>query len=260
MSAPVPKRRLDVHTSDRRRGGRRAERQRGLSRFIPSPAFAGALVLIAAGAGTIGVSPQLDTDSITANYQAIGAGYAGTDPGAVAGTTISRTFDRSQTKKQVQAQTKQLQQALATDTAKVQKRADQLKSHQWVLPVTGYHLTARFGESSGLWASTHTGLDFAGPSGSTIVSVAGGTVKSAEFSGAYGNRTIVELDDGTEIWYCHQSDISVSPGDSVEPGDVIGYTGSTGNATGPHLHLEVHPDGGDPVDPYEALVSHNVQP
>ena len=119
---------------------------------------------------------------------------------------------------------------------------------------------ARFGQSSGLWSTTHTGLDFAGPAGSTIVSVAAGTVTSTGYEGAYGNRTIVTLADGTEIWYCHQSSVSVSPGDVVAPGDPIGFTGSTGNVTGPHLHLEVHPGGGSPIDPYAALAAAGATP
>ena len=75
-----------------------------------------------------------------------------------------------------------------------------------------------------------------------------------------GNRTVVTLDDGTDVWYCHQSRIAVSPGTKVTPGQVIGYTGSTGNVTGPHLHLEIHPGGGSPVDPESVLRDHGVTP
>jgi murein DD-endopeptidase MepM/ murein hydrolase activator NlpD len=117
---------------------------------------------------------------------------------------------------------------------KVQQNADQLKRNQWVTPVSGYRLTATFGQRSGLWSSGyHTGLDFAGPSGSTIVSVARGTVKSVGYGGAYGNRTVITLEDGTDVWYCHQSRIGVTPGEQVDPGQIIGFTGSTGNVTGP---------------------------
>ena len=54
--------------------------------------------------------------------------------------------------------------------------------------------------------------------------------------------------------------MTVTPGERVAPGQPIGYTGSTGNVTGPHLHLEVRPGGGDPVDPAAALREHNVNP
>ncbi|MGH3358613.1 MAG: M23 family metallopeptidase, partial [Nocardioidaceae bacterium] len=68
------------------------------------------------------------------------------------------------------------------------------------------------------------------------------------------------LEDGTEIWYCHQNAFAVSEGQVVAPGETIGEVGSTGNVTGPHLHLEVRPGGGEPVDPYAALQEHGVTP
>jgi len=275
VTSSAPKRRNDKPAAPARRGKRVAHR-RGLLRLLPSPAAVGAVVLVAAGIGAVGIPPDAGSGMIEASAQTLDGTYAGTDAGTVSATTVSRTFDRQRTQRQVAAQAEQLQRALEAESTQVEKRANQLKknekkkqrekkrkerqSKQWVLPVTGYHLSARFGESSGLWSSNHTGLDFAGPSGSKIVSVAAGTVKETGSSGAYGNRTIITLNDGTEIWYAHQSSIEVSPGQKVAPGDLIGYTGSTGNVTGPHLHLEVRPDGGDPVDPYDALVSHNVDP
>ncbi len=92
------------------------------------------------------------------------------------------------------------------------------------------------------------------------MAVAAGTVTETAYDGAYGNKTVVQLDGGTEIWYCHQSSQAVSVGDAVAPGETIGTVGSTGNTTGPHLHLEVRPGGRDPVDPFTALVLHGVSP
>ena len=128
-----------------------------------------------------------------------------------------------------------------------------------MLPVSPSVTTAEFGDY-GLWASYHTGLDFNGSEGQPIMAVANGVVTSAGYDGSYGNKTVVTLDDGTEIWYCHQSSFGVSDGDTVRAGEVIGAVGSTGNVTGSHLHLEVRPGGGDPVDPYEAFVVHGVTP
>jgi murein DD-endopeptidase MepM/ murein hydrolase activator NlpD len=143
-----------------------------------------------------------------------------------------------------------------------EQQSAQIKLHQWVLPVQAgvYHLTARFGDSSSLWSHFHTGLDFAAPTGTPIMAVAGGTITDVGYSGAYGNRTVESLPDGTDLWYCHQNDFGTSVGATVQPGQVIGYVGSTGNVTGPHLHLEVHPGGGDPVDPYTALEVHGLHP
>ncbi len=190
------------------------------------------------------------------------AGDVGTPDGrsGAAVVEVSRDVDRETLQEQADLQAEQRLKALADLTDAAQKRANELRSDQWVLPVAGYHITATFGEASYLWSSVHTGLDFAAAEGTPIVSVAQGTVTSTEYDGAYGNKTVITLEDGTEIWYCHQSSQSVSVGDSVAPGDVIGAVGSTGNTTGPHLHLEVRPGGGDPVDPYAALVEHGVTP
>ncbi len=132
------------------------------------------------------------------------------------------------------------------------------KPPPWVLPVDGYHLTGRFGASSGLWSSTHTGLDFAAPEGAEIRSIGPGVVTEAASDGAFGNKTVVRLDDGTVLWYCHQSELAVEVGQRLAAGDLLGYVGSTGNVTGPHLHLEVHPAGGDPVDPEAWLPEHGI--
>jgi len=230
----------------------------------PTPAMAGAFVLIVAGLGSALVGGATDRDSLDAeNYQAISAAYTGStgDSADVGDVDISRDFDRGQLEKQTKDQAAQTIKALESLTEKTEAYSDELKKNQWVLPVAGYNLTARFGQRSSLWSSgVHTGLDFAGPSGSTIVSVAAGTVTATGYEGSYGNRTVVTLLDGTEVWYCHQSRIAVNVGEKVDPGQTIGYTGSTGNVTGPHLHLEVRPTADVPVDPIPVLIQHGVRP
>ncbi len=261
MSSSAPKRRLDVRQETPKRttsGKRVAERRRARKRsFRLTPAMAGAFALIMAGFGSAVVGGHVDGSTLSAsNYQTISETYTGDDVNSV---DVSRDFDRN-LDKQGKVQAEQYLIAIAELNKKTEKVSDKAVLNQWVLPVTGYHLSARFGQRSGLWSRTHTGLDFAGPSGSAISSVASGTVKSVGYEGAYGNRTIITLDDGTDIWYCHQSRISVKVGQKVLPRDIIGYTGSTGNVTGPHLHLEVHPNGGGPVDPYQVLVDHRIRP
>jgi murein DD-endopeptidase MepM/ murein hydrolase activator NlpD len=118
----------------------------------------------------------------------------------------------------------------------------------FVKPVSSYTLTAGFGQSSSLWASTHTGQDFAAPTGTPVSAIHGGSITSAGWAGSYGYRIIETLGDGTEIWYCHLSSMTVTSG-KVTTGETIGRVGATGNTTGPHLHLEVRPGGGDPIDP-----------
>nr|WP_308120634.1 M23 family metallopeptidase [Streptomyces bambusae] len=122
------------------------------------------------------------------------------------------------------------------------------------LPTSSYTITSRYGASGSMWSSgQHTGLDFAAPTGTPVKAVAGGTITSAGWSGSYGYRIVLELPDGTEIWYCHLSSMSVTSG-SVAAGQTIGRVGATGNVTGPHLHLEVR-TGGSTVDPMAWLRS-----
>ena len=137
------------------------------------------------------------------------------------------------------------------------RQAKWLMENRWVLPLGQVSITAEFGQY-GLWSSAHTGIDFNGGEGDPIMAVAAGTVTSASYDGAYGNKTVVTLVDGTELWYCHQSAFNVSMGASVQAGQVIGYVGSTGNVTGSHLHVEVRPGAGDPVDPRGAFAQHDL--
>ena len=151
---------------------------------------------------------------------------------------------------------------LAKLAASAEQAVAEILENAWQLPIARgvYTLTADFGQCSSLWAHCHTGLDFAAPEGTPIVAVANGVIDETGWAGAYGNRTVMTLEDGTALWYCHQSAFTVKPGDVVVGGQTIGYVGSTGNSTGPHLHLEVRPGGGDAVDPKQALIVHGLVP
>ena len=160
-----------------------------------------------------------------------------------------------------EAQAEERNAELAKLAASAEKQAAKIALNLWQLPLAvGYRLSAHFGESSGLWANTHTGLDFSAPYGAPVLSVTNGVVTSVGWEGSYGEQVVVTSEDGEELWYCHLSGYAVSVGDTVRAGEVLGYVGSTGNSTGSHLHLEVRPGAGDPVDPYAALVAHGVQP
>jgi murein DD-endopeptidase MepM/ murein hydrolase activator NlpD len=131
---------------------------------------------------------------------------------------------------------------------------------EYVLPIHDYHLSAGFGLTGPHWESSHTGLDFGASTGTDLVAVADGTVTEVAYAGAYGIRTILTLQDGTELWYCHQLTPLVFEGQTIEIGKPLGLVGSTGNSTGPHLHLEVRPDGGAPIDPAAWLRSVGLNP
>ena len=86
--------------------------------------------------------------------------------------------------------------------------------------------------------SSHTGIDWAAKSGTSIFAPASGVVRSTDFNKAYGNRTILDLGGGRSMMFGHQSGFTVKPGQRVNAGQLIGYVGSTGWSTGPHLHFE----------------------
>ena len=265
-SVAAPRRVPSTHT-----GGRKT-----LIPGIPSaPTFVGAAAVALAAVGAVTVSPadgasqvaSRDVPKLSAQGAVLtGAAAAGQLSGRE--RAVSRDSRREARQdaadEQLQAaaekQAKKRNAALAALAASAEKQAALIAKNAWELPVSpgAYHLTSRFGDCSSLWSNCHTGLDFAAPSGTPLHAIAQGTVSEVGSAGAYGNRTIVTLDDGTEVWYCHQTAYSVAVGQRVRAGEVIGSVGATGNTTGPHLHLEVRPGAGDPVDPFAALTAHGL--
>ncbi len=119
-------------------------------------------------------------------------------------------------------------------------------SGEMIWPVNG-PIASPFGprEINGSY-EYHPGIDIAVPEGTPIRAALAGTVAFTESeaeSGGYGNYTCIEHGGGLSTCYAHQSAFSVNPGDSVEQGEVIGYTGCTGYCLGPHLHFEVRING-----------------
>ncbi|MFF1371905.1 M23 family metallopeptidase [Streptomyces virginiae] len=157
---------------------------------------------------------------------------------------------------QAEAKAKEEAEAKAAEAAAAKAEQERLAqpSGSYSLPTSAYTLTSHYGDSGSMWSSGHhTGLDFAAPTGTPAKAVAAGKITSAGWSGAYGYRIVLELPDGTEIWYCHLSSMSVTSG-TVGAGETIGRVGATGNVTGPHLHLEVR-KGGSTQDPLAWLNS-----
>lgn len=110
----------------------------------------------------------------------------------------------------------------------------------------------------------HDGVDFDAPLGTPIYAVADGVVVSAEETGDdFGTLIKIEHvidDEMVETWYAHMPDANefVEEGDSVDAGEQIASVGQAGTANRPHLHFEVHPDGEDPINPYEWLQSNGA--
>ncbi|MCR1784354.1 peptidoglycan DD-metalloendopeptidase family protein [Nocardioides carbamazepini] len=258
-----------VQPAGRRRAVKHGGSRGPLLRGLPTlPVAVGvATIAVAVGGVVASADPQLAsaTDRLT-SPNALTGSFGSASIGARA-QTVSRDSDRdalaqaagSDIVAEAERSAAERTSALSSLAADAEKEAAEITLNRWMLPLVGYRLTATFGEY-GLWSSYHTGLDFAAPSGTPIRAVTNGTITSAGYDGAYGNKTVLTLEDGTELWFCHQTSFNVSAGDTVRTGDLIGWVGSTGNVTGPHLHLEVRPGGGDPVDPDAALRQHGITP
>lgn len=96
----------------------------------------------------------------------------------------------------------------------------------------------------------HRGIDLAAPTGTPIVAPGGGTVTRADWRGGFGLFVEIDHGGGRQSRYGHLSRLNVHPGQQLSGGEVIGYVGSTGRSTGPHLHYEMI-EGGRAVDPLQ---------
>ena len=100
--------------------------------------------------------------------------------------------------------------------------------------------------------SWHNGVDFGAAAGTAILAAKSGTVTTAAYSGAWGYYVVINHGDGYSTLYAHQPSLSVSVGDYVTQGQTIGYVGSTGYSTGPHLHFTIYYNGSD-VNPFNYI-------
>ncbi|MEV0689675.1 M23 family metallopeptidase [Streptomyces sp. NPDC050388] len=149
-------------------------------------------------------------------------------------------------------------QAKATQTQAVQAAA--AKQASWVDPVKNYKLSASFAQSGGMWASKHSGQDYAVPTGTPVHATNSGTVVKAGGNGAgdgsaYGNAVVIKHGNGMYSQYAHLSSVNVQVGQAVETGQQIALSGNTGNSSGPHLHFEIRttPNYGSAIDPAQFL-------
>lgn len=114
------------------------------------------------------------------------------------------------------------------------------------MPLLGSVLTSSYGmRTHPVLGGTrkHTGIDLAAPTGTPVYATADGVVSRADWYSSYGLYISLEHGASLQTRYAHLSRLAVAAGDAVKKGDLIGYVGSTGRSTGPHLHYEVRVDG-----------------
>jgi murein DD-endopeptidase MepM/ murein hydrolase activator NlpD len=100
-------------------------------------------------------------------------------------------------------------------------------------------------------------MDMSAPSGTAVSAAADGTVEQAGWSSGYGQLVVIDHGNGYETYYGHLSRVDVIEGQSIRQGEKVGAVGSSGRATGPHLHYEVRV-GGVPINPYRFLAGRNT--
>lgn len=132
----------------------------------------------------------------------------------------------------------------------------------YLCPIAGCggHFTSGYGFRSspgGIGSTNHGGIDVSTPVGTPLRAMRAGTVTDAGWYGGCGMRIVVDYGNGVSSWYCHLSGFAASPGQQVGAGQVVAWSGNTGNSTGPHLHLEIHL-GGVRVNPYPWLAARGL--
>ncbi|MFB6982811.1 peptidoglycan DD-metalloendopeptidase family protein [Streptomyces scopuliridis] len=240
-----------------------AKRSALLTVAVPSACVMGVAGVAAASVGGLGAGQEPQADKTTTASAA--------DPGSVKPVAANNKLDTqlaalnadardfgdraSRTQERIDLQARQEAEKKRREAEAARKEAERPK---FVLPVSQHGLSARYGQAGVNWMSVHTGIDFPVSYGTPVMAATDGTVRT-QYNSAYGNMAIVTAPDGTETWYCHLSTTKIRSG-SVKAGDVIAYSGNSGNSTGPHLHFEVRPGGGAAIDPLAWLRSHGVDP
>ncbi|MFI0982160.1 peptidoglycan DD-metalloendopeptidase family protein [Streptomyces sp. NPDC021093] len=171
-----------------------------------------------------------------------------------------RTERTERTEQRVEQRTEQRTEKRAEQRTQKRVERQQSSGSGFSAPVPS-GVSTPYRASGGSWSSGyHTGVDFRASSGTPVKAVGAGTVVSAGWGGAYGNEIVIKHNDGRYSQYAHLSALNVRSGQSVSGGQQIGYSGSTGNSTGPHLHFEIRtgPGYGSDIDPLGYLRSNGV--
>ncbi|WP_426366666.1 M23 family metallopeptidase [Streptomyces sp. E-08] len=170
---------------------------------------------------------------------------------------IAKAKAKAEAKRKAEARAKEIR----LERERAAREAERRRLASFQLPVAGSYVSTGYKTGGSLWSSgSHSGVDFHAAYGTQVVSVGSGTVVEAGWGGAYGNNIVVRMNDGTYTQYGHLSSIGVYVGQSVEPGQQIGVSGSSGNSTGPHLHFEARtsPDYGSDINPVAYLRARGV--
>ncbi|MEU2710982.1 M23 family metallopeptidase [Streptomyces sp. NPDC007205] len=259
-TTPASATRAGSRSAARSRRRTPAKRSALLTVAVPSACVMGVAGIAAASVGTLTDGGGKDTTASASDAHAVKPSVANSKLDSQLRTLSAGADDfadrASRTQERIDLKN---QQELEKKKAAAQAALKERLRPKFVLPVTQRGLSAYFGQAGVNWMSVHTGIDFPVSYGTTVMAATDGVV-STKWNSAYGNMMIVTAKDGTETWYCHLSGYRVDSGTTVKAGQPIAYSGNSGNSTGPHLHFEVRPAGGDAIDPLPWLRSHGLDP
>ncbi|WP_073945803.1 M23 family metallopeptidase [Streptomyces kebangsaanensis] len=257
--APDPVPRAASRSANRSRRRPPAKRSALLTVAVPSVCVMGVAGIAAASVGGL-TDDGKDTSAAAADAPTVKASTANAklDTQLRNVSAGANDFAGRASRYQERIDLKAQQAAELKKAAEEAARKERLRP-KFALPVMPRGLSAYYGQAGVNWMSVHSGIDFPVSYGTTVMAATDGTVRT-EWNSAYGNMMIVTAMDGTETWYCHLSSHRVPSGTTVKAGDPIAYSGNSGNSTGPHLHFEVRPGGGSPIDPLAWLRSHGLNP
>jgi murein DD-endopeptidase MepM/ murein hydrolase activator NlpD len=148
-----------------------------------------------------------------------------------------------------------IQRRLSVVRVDVERQTELANATPSIWPALGW-LTSGFGARIDPFTgqpASHLGLDISADKGTPVYATANGVIRTAEWSGDYGNMVVIAHESGLTTRYAHLSKMAVKPGTTVARGDVVGYVGATGRSTASHLHYEIWANG-HPVNPLQLLV------
>lgn len=234
--------------------------------MLPTAAAA-ALVVTATGASMAESAPLSSALELTAAQAQTARDQAATEVVEQADVSTRRQQVALQTAarqgRATEAKRVSREKARVAAAAKAKAKAEaaarekaQREGKKWVMPIEGATFTSGYGMR---WGRMHWGNDFGTAVGTPLHAMSRGTVVFVGWHGNMGKLVRIKYWDGTESYYAHMSSFSATVGQSVLAGDVVGHSGNTGRSTGPHLHLEIHPEGQGAVNPAGWLAEKGLQ-
>ena len=238
----------------------RARLPRAFSSSFVLPTVAAAALVVTATGATVAESAPLTLD-LDGTQTAMVRTEQAADDAMVTDLAQRRQAASMQTaalQGRVEEQARAARDAKRKAVAKAKAKAKaEREGKRWVRPIRTWNITSDFGWR---WGKTHDGIDLGASTGTPLYAMSKGVVIGSFYDSSFGNKIEIRYWDGSISWYGHLSKRSVSEGDTVMPGQLVGLVGNTGHSFGSHLHLELQKSANtdSPIDPMPWLRKHGL--